>query len=35
MTPKDKWKALGWRHTVWDLVRFYLSLARRKKEQAA
>lgn len=35
MTPKDKWKALGWRHTLWDLVRFYLSLARRKKDQAA
>jgi hypothetical protein len=34
MTPKDNWKALGWRHTLWDLVRFYLSLSRRKTEQA-
>jgi hypothetical protein len=34
MTPKDNWKALGWRHTLWDLVRFYLSLSRRKIEQA-
>ena len=35
MTPKEKWKSLGWRHPLWDLVRFYLSLARRKKDQAA
>ncbi len=30
MTPKDKWKQLGWRHTVWNLVRFFRSLQRKK-----
>lgn len=35
MTAKDKWKSLGWRHALWDLVRYYLSLARQKKEQLA
>jgi hypothetical protein len=34
MTRTDKWASLGWRHTLWDLVRFYLSLARRKNDQA-
>jgi len=35
MTAQDNWKSLGWRHTLWDLVRYYLSLARRKSEQAS
>ena len=35
MTPSDKWKNLGWKHPVWKLVRYFCSLARRKKEQAA
>src|SRR4051795_827736 len=26
MTPEVKWTELGWRHPVWDLVRYYLSL---------
>jgi len=35
MTPNKQWKKLGWRHPVWDLVRYYLSLGKRRKEQAA
>ena len=34
MTPKDEWKSLGWRHPVWDLVRYFLSLSRQKKAKA-
>ena len=26
MTPEVRWAALGWRHPIWDLVRYYLSL---------
>lgn len=26
MTPEAKWAGLGWRHPVWDLVRYHLSL---------
>ena len=28
-----KWLALGWRHPLWDLVRFYLSLRGKKGEE--
>jgi hypothetical protein len=34
MTAKDKWKRLGWRHPVWDLLRYYCSLERKRTEQA-
>ena len=27
------WKSLGWRHAVWDLVRYYCSLRGWKKQQ--
>jgi len=33
MIADPKWRKLGWRHPLWDLVRFYLSL-RHKSEQA-
>jgi hypothetical protein len=26
MNADEKWRSLGWRHPLWDLVRFYLSL---------
>lgn len=34
MIPNSSWTKLGWRHTVWDLVRYYCSLARRRTLQA-
>jgi len=33
MMVRDEWRRLGWRHVVWDLVRYYLSL--RGRRQAA
>jgi hypothetical protein len=33
MIADPKWKELGWRHPLWDLVRFYLSL-RHQGEKA-
>jgi hypothetical protein len=30
MTPEVKWRELGWRHPVWDLVRYSLSLRGNK-----
>lgn len=33
MRGVESWLELGWRHPVWDLHRFYLSLARRKRFQ--
>jgi len=32
MIVQERWKALGWRHTVWDLVRYYCSFGNSKKE---
>jgi len=26
MIPDNEWKALGWRHPIWDLLRYYCSL---------
>lgn len=33
MRGNERWLALGWRHPLWDLHRFYLSLARQKTFQ--
>lgn len=33
MKGVDKWLALGWRHPMWDVHRFYLSLAKKKRFQ--
>lgn len=33
MIVQERWRALGWRHTVWDLVRYYCSLRRASREQ--
>lgn len=31
MKIDERWRALGWRHPVWDFVRFYTSLRKRSK----
>ena len=33
MNVQQKWRQLGWRHTVWDLVRYYCSFGRAVREQ--
>lgn len=29
----DKWRALGWEHPVWELVRYYLSITSNKERE--
>jgi len=33
MFAKPKWKVLGWRHSVWELVRYYLSMRSSSKKE--
>jgi hypothetical protein len=35
MKAKPKWRKLGWRHPIWDFIRFYSVVQRQKKELAA
>lgn len=32
MNINEKWRSLGWRHPLWDYVRFYSVVQRQKKE---
>src|SRR2546426_1386568 len=34
MKAGKDWQKLGWRHPLWDIVRFYCSLARPSKQAA-
>lgn len=34
MQAEERWQALGWRHAVWDLVRYFCALARSRTQQA-
>src|SRR5262245_33663031 len=33
MTSHQRWVTLGWRHPIWELVRYYCALGKRKAEQ--
>lgn len=33
MKVKDRWRRLGWRHPLWDYVRFFTSLRKGTKQQ--
>jgi hypothetical protein len=35
MKANRKWRQLGWRHPIWDFIRFYSVVQRQKKELAA
>jgi hypothetical protein len=32
MKPNKKWRKLGWRHPLWDFIRFYSVVQRQRKE---
>lgn len=34
MIPPEQWKSLGWRHTAWELVRYYCSLRGEKQKRS-
>jgi hypothetical protein len=33
MQAEERWRSLGWRHAVWDLVRYFCALARSRAQQ--
>ena len=33
MYAEEPWKSLGWRHSVWDLLRYYCSIRGKQKKQ--
>ena len=34
MRAEERWRALGWRHAVWDLVRYFCALTRSRAQQS-
>ncbi len=33
MKPSDEWRSLGWRHSVWEIVRYYCSLRGARQQE--